>query len=339
MKKHFRLLAMAALLVLPLAACDEGDDTATPTPVTGTITGSVTVDATGLSAVTVTLSSGATQTTSATGGYTFTNVAAGAYTVAISGAPTDVTFPATTKSAVIASAGQSITVDFPGSRIRTSSILGSVTTSNGVGLTGVTVTISGTESRTATTAAGTYSATGLRAGTYTVAISTIPAGNTCATPSQANIAVAAGEAKVVNFTCTASVPTGTGSITGTLFTDVNGNGTLDAGEATVALSGITVYAEGPTVGAKDSVKTTDGRYTFANKAAGSYTVSINAADPTFANAGIAPVGRRRSPSRSPRARRRRTSASCRRSRRSTCTPTWAVMRMRPPGSARRSRPM
>ena len=180
MKKQFRLLAMAALLVLPLAACDEGDDTPLAPTVTGSVTGTVTVDGTGQAGVTVTLSNGKTATTSATGQFTISDVPAGAYTATITGYPTDVSFPATTQAAVIATSGQVVVVNFPGSRIRTSSIQGSVTTTGGVGLTGVTVTLSGTESRTATTAAGQYAITGLRAGTYTVAITTVPTGNTCA---------------------------------------------------------------------------------------------------------------------------------------------------------------
>lgn len=291
MKKHLRLLAMAALLVLPLAACDEGEETAVAPPATGTITGTVTADGTGLAGVTVTLSGGGTQTTNSSGQYTFTNVTAGSYTVTISGFPSDVAFASTAAAAVITSAGQTVTVNFSGSRIRTSTILGTVLTSNGAPLNGVTVTITGVETKTATTANGAYSFGGLRAGTYTVAISGIPTGNTCAVTSQANQTVAAGEAKVVNFQCQTSAPPppGTGTISGVIFTDANSNGVQDGGEPVLALSGVKVFLEGPTVGVRDSTRTTDGRYTFASRTVGNYNVSINAADATLANAGVSAV--------------------------------------------------
>ena len=67
MIKRFRFLALAALVLLPLAACDDGDDVVVPDDVTGSISGTVTIDATGAAGITVTLSSGATATTSGAG--------------------------------------------------------------------------------------------------------------------------------------------------------------------------------------------------------------------------------------------------------------------------------
>ncbi|NNE00345.1 MAG: hypothetical protein HKN47_23750, partial [Pirellulaceae bacterium] len=60
-----------------------------------------------------------------------------------------------------------------------------------------------------------------------------------------------------------------GAITGTVFHDVNGNGTMEAGEP--GLSGVTVSLSGPSTG----TTTTDGSgdYRFDNLAAGSYTVN------------------------------------------------------------------
>ena len=128
-------------------------------------------------------------------------MAEGAYTVTISGQAADVAFPSTGQSAVIATDGQVVTVNFVGSTIRTSAIIGSVTADTGP-LAGVTVTLSGTESRTMTTDAnGQFSASGLRAGSYTVAITGTPNTVTCATPSM-SVTVAAGESKVASFSCT-----------------------------------------------------------------------------------------------------------------------------------------
>ena len=81
--KHLRYLLMAALVALPLTACDEDSD-----PVAtsfGTVSGTVSAESNGLSGVGVTLV-GATSmsaTTGAGGTFTFANVATGAYGVSI----------------------------------------------------------------------------------------------------------------------------------------------------------------------------------------------------------------------------------------------------------------
>ena len=64
MLKRSKFLTLAAALLLPLAACDEGDTT-TPAADNGTISGSVTIDGAGASGVTVTLSNGASVVTAA----------------------------------------------------------------------------------------------------------------------------------------------------------------------------------------------------------------------------------------------------------------------------------
>ena len=171
MMKSLRFLTFALIGALAIAACDEGEDT-TATAVEGTIRGAVTIEGSGASGVTVTLSSGASTTTDGSGNYTFSNVPAGSYVVQISGTPADATFASTAGTAVIATAGQVVTVDFSGSFVRTSAIVGGVAV-EGVGpLENVSVTLSGDASAsTSTDAAGQYSFTGLRAGSYTVTIS------------------------------------------------------------------------------------------------------------------------------------------------------------------------
>src|SRR5688572_23655185 len=99
--KQFKFLALAAMLLVPLAACDEGEEDPIRPAVTGTIQGTATVDGAGRAGLTVTLSTGATATTSATGTFSFTNVPEGAHTVTLTGIPADVTFPTTTGTAVI----------------------------------------------------------------------------------------------------------------------------------------------------------------------------------------------------------------------------------------------
>lgn len=279
MTKRFRLLAMAALLVLPLAACDEG--TTVAPDVTGSVTGTVTVDGTGAAGVTVTLQPGnKTATTAANGTYTISDVAAGAYTVTITGQPADAAFPATTQGAVVTSAAP-VTVNFAGTRVRTSAISGSVTTSGGAPHAGVTVTLSGTESKTTTTAAnGTYTFPGLRAGAYTVAVSGLPAGVTCTTTSQA-VTVAAGALQVVSFaTCNSA---STGRITGRLYLDENDkNNSFDgtALEENLPAANVLITLEGPTIGVTQTTQTdASGNFSFANLAAGQYNVTIDSDDP------------------------------------------------------------
>ena len=109
--KSLRLLAFAVLGATLIAACDEGDST-TATAVEGTVRGTVTIEGSGASGITVTLSSGASVTTDGSGNYTFNNVPAGTYVVEITGAPADATFASTAKAAVVATAGQVVTVDF-----------------------------------------------------------------------------------------------------------------------------------------------------------------------------------------------------------------------------------
>ncbi len=113
---------MATLMALTFTACDEGtpppvDPEPPPDPV-GTISGTVTIDGSGAAGLTATLSSGATQTTNTSGAFSFADVVAGSYTVTISGHPEDVTFPAATQSATIASNGQTVQLNFPGQYIR-----------------------------------------------------------------------------------------------------------------------------------------------------------------------------------------------------------------------------
>ena len=61
--KRFKYLTLAALVAF--AACDEGEDTVVAPPVTGTISGVVTIEGTAASGVSVQLSSGATEMESA----------------------------------------------------------------------------------------------------------------------------------------------------------------------------------------------------------------------------------------------------------------------------------
>ena len=162
-------MACATLSLPPwISSC--GDAETTPTaPVTGSVVGTVSAEGRGLDGVTVALS-GQVTTTTATGTYRFDNVAGGNHAVAISGYPSDVTFPSTTATVTISSAGQTARVDFDGTYVRTSVVAGLVSV-GGVGLGGVAVELSGPEEMsTETDIAGTFTFRAVRAGAYVVRI-------------------------------------------------------------------------------------------------------------------------------------------------------------------------
>ena len=132
--KLLRFATVALLTGALMVACDD-DDAGTPvTPVTpvapapifGTVSGTVSVEGSGLAGVTVNLVGAASQsaTTGSSGGYSFDNVPAGTHGVQLSGAPAEVTFVSTSTVVTIITSGQTATADFSGNYIRTSTISG-----------------------------------------------------------------------------------------------------------------------------------------------------------------------------------------------------------------------
>lgn len=201
--KHLKYLLMAALVAMPLTACDEDDDPVVePTP-TGTVTGTVSAEGTGLAGVSVTLVGAVSQsaTTGANGAYTFTDVPAGSYGVSIDASThPEVSFAQTSKVTSITTMGQTATVDFTGTYIRTASIT-TMVTADGQPVGGVSVAVTGgpdAPKSCVTGMGGDCSVTGLRAGTYTVTISNTPEGYTFTTMTQ-NVTVATGESKTALF--------------------------------------------------------------------------------------------------------------------------------------------
>ena len=162
--------------------------------VTYSISGTATYNGTGLSGVTMTLtgsSTGSTATNSS-GNYSFTGLSNGTYTVtpSLSG----YTFTPTSKQVTISGANQ--TANFTAIKV-TYSISGTATY-NGTGLSGVTMTLSGSGTGSKTTdASGNYSFTGLSNGTYTVTPS--KTGYTF-TPSSKPVTVSGANQTGVNFT-------------------------------------------------------------------------------------------------------------------------------------------
>ena len=192
---RLKLLAAAMLLAVPIACGDE----VLPPPPTGSIDGLVSIEGQGIDAVSVTLSNGASATTANGGMFRFDGVEAGAYTVTISNYPADASFDQTSAAATIATDGETVTINFPGTFIRTSSIMGTVTVEN-EGLSGITVKISGTgDSETLTDGNGQYAFTGLRAGNYTIEISGFDDEDVAFGSTASSATLAAGESKVVSF--------------------------------------------------------------------------------------------------------------------------------------------
>jgi hypothetical protein len=216
------------------------------------ITGRVTTaGGAALSGVTVTLSgaSSATTTTDAAGNYSFAGLlAGGAYTVT----PALAHHGMSPASRTIANLQSDQTADFVAALVNYT-ISGRITAS-GNGLAGVTVTLSGTQSGTATTdAAGNYSFNVTALGDYTVAPSL--AGYTFSPASQTFNDLVANQ--TANFAASAIVISHT--ISGRVTEGGNG------------LSGVTVTLSGTMAG----TATTDasGLYSFSVAAGGSYTVT------------------------------------------------------------------
>ena len=192
---RLKLLAVATLLMVPIACGDPVD----PPPPTGAIDGLVSIEGQGVDGISVTLSNGGSAITANGGMYRFDDVEAGAYTVTISNYPDDASFNQTSAAATITTDGETVTVNFPGSWIRTSSIMGTVTVEN-EGLSGITVKLSGvSNSETLTDGTGQYAFTGLRAGNYTIEISGFDDEDVAFGSTTSTATLAVGESKVVSF--------------------------------------------------------------------------------------------------------------------------------------------
>ena len=143
---------------------------------TAGVSGQVSVEGEGLNGVMVSLRGGPdnvdeSTTTDAAGQYAFSGLRAGDYQIGISGYDdTDFEFEVTSKSVTVA-LGETGYVEFEGELLRTSGLAGRVSV-GGMGMAGITVTLSGTADATGTTdSEGIYAFAGLAAGDYTVAIS------------------------------------------------------------------------------------------------------------------------------------------------------------------------
>ena len=250
--------------------------------ITGTvfndINGSSTQDLneSGLSGVTVTLkdSGGTTITSTETvsdGSFSFGSRDAGSYIIEAT-QPSGFIATTSTSASVVVPAGGSASAQFGFQQ--TGLISGTVFSDingDGIkqtgepGLSGVTVTLkqgATTITSTTTIANGSYSFAGQEAGNYTIEVTT-PADFSPTTPLSESVSLVAGGSSQANFGFQQE-----GSISGLVFLDLNGNGSLDANE--IGIAGVQVQLDGSspvtTVG--------DGSFIFRGKTPGTYEVSL-----------------------------------------------------------------
>jgi inhibitor of cysteine peptidase len=166
-----------------------------------TIAGTITYNGSALSGVTVTLSGGTpkTTTTDEDGEYSFSDLSSSTYTITPS--KSGYAFTPSSKQ-VTASCAVQLGVDFTATTSGTTySISGKVTLS-GSGLSGVTMTLPGSGSGTATTdSSGNYTFSGLSNGTYTITPS--KSGYTF-TPASLSVTISGANKTGQNFTATQS---------------------------------------------------------------------------------------------------------------------------------------
>ncbi|MDE2974532.1 MAG: carboxypeptidase regulatory-like domain-containing protein [Gemmatimonadota bacterium] len=232
---------------------------------TSAITGAVTAENDGLGGVTVKISgvSESEMRTGADGAYVFTGLRAGDYTVEISGVdPGDVVFASTSASVALA-VDESKPVDFEGTYVRTSSVMGQVG-AEGSPLEGVTVSLAGRghDLTKTTNGAGQYVFDSLRSGEYSVGISGYDTDQYGFATTSKTVSVAAGESAAVPFE-------------GTALRTAAVMGAVTVQDA--ALEAVTVTLRG---GGEERSAVTDaaGRYAFDRLHGGDYSVSISGYD-------------------------------------------------------------
>ena len=270
MKKLLRFVCVALLTGAMVVAC--GDDEAVttvvgpvvpiaPAPIFGSVSGTVSVEGSGLPGVSVNLVGAASQsaTTGSSGGYSFGNVPAGTHGVQISGAPAEVAFVSTASVVTISTSGQTATADFSGNYIRTSSITGSVT-AGGQGVV-ATVTASGAGMLMSVEAVvgssdtdGDFTLSGLRAGTYHVAISDF--GDIDFPVTTRDVTVGVGLSANVSFSAPGEGPVSTAFLVITGVTDTSDDddtysgrltATVDIERGDARFEKITLYVDGTEV--------------------------------------------------------------------------------------------
>ncbi|MXY16865.1 MAG: hypothetical protein F4Y57_07675 [Acidobacteria bacterium] len=235
------------------------------------------IDGEGLPGVDVALVGGPsdesfTMTTDVDGMYRFEDLRPGDYTVSITNPDTrDYEFAATSQD-VSVDLDETGTVSFTGVLLRTSGIAGRVSV-EGMGLDGISVTLSGAaDASTTTDAGGQYSFSGLAAGDYTVTIAVDDPAYVFDSMSR-DVTVGDDDAAIVEFD---GMHARTASVSGQAFLDeLDKNNMMDAGEHPLAAAGIPVALVGPGVNDQRlSATGADGSFSFGGLRAGSYQLVV-----------------------------------------------------------------
>ncbi len=215
-----------------------------------------------------------TQSTAGNGSYLFTGIVAGSYTV-IEQDPANFVSTTPNRVPVNVPAGGSAVANFGDQQIGTvGGVVFNDLNGDGVqnageaGIGGVSVTLlnsAGTVVSTTTAGDGNYLFANLTPGTYTV-VETDPAGFVSTTANSVAVNVAAGGAATANFGDQQQ-----GSVSGVVYTDLNGNGVQDAGEAGIGGVSVSLLDSGGAV-VTTTMTTADGGYLFTSVQPGAYTV-------------------------------------------------------------------
>ena len=238
---------------------------------TSGILGQVTADNQPQEAVTVSLQGrgeNRSMTTNSAGQYSFDGLRSGDYAIGISGYNTDeVSFDVTSQTVTVAY-GETATLPFEGTLLRTAGIMGTVTV-EGVGpIPDVTVTIQGqgeTKSMP-TNSDGVYSFNRLHAGDYSVTISGFDDDEYGFDVTTATVTVALQDTETVAFD-------------GIMLRTAGISGEVTVGDDDAPLSGVTVTVSGGPRDEDHSATThSDGTYLVENLHAGDYSVVISGYD-------------------------------------------------------------
>lgn len=241
-----------------------------------------------------------TASANSSGTYTLGDLAPGSYTIRpVFPSGTIVTAPSAGYHSVTVAAGQTVTGKHFGiasAPVTGGSVTGNVfNDANGNGTkdsgeanrSGVSVYIDANwnnvldsgEKSTTTDANGNYTLSSIAAGNYALRV-VVPSGTTLIAPSATyhSIAITNGGALTArNFAIRTNATQALVSIGGTVFSDTNRNGKLDAGEA--GLSGYVIFIDANYNGARDASETytttsATGAYSFTGLVAGGYSVNI-----------------------------------------------------------------
>ena len=247
---------------------------------TAGIEGTITVDGGHpLPGVTVTVTGGPkdeehTRVTNDAGYYMVDELHAGVYTVAITDYDeNEYEFEATTRT-IDVGLRTTATVAFQGDLLRTGGISGRVSV-GGMGLDGITVTLSGdADDEMMTADGGQYAFTGLAEGDYAVEIEGWDDDLYAFETAMMERHVAQDASEIVNFDGTHRE---NNTISGSLFLDeIDVNMMQDQGEPAFAQAGIPLILQGPGVNeVRYGASMPDGSYAFPDLVAGSYRVLIN----------------------------------------------------------------